>query len=179
MRLIIGKRMRGVVVAAVVLVASAGVLLACGASSNAASAVGGSGSSSQATTQHFKLGQHVKVGNTWIVTVTGFKVVPGDDITSPQAGNKFVEIDVTLQNVSGQQQDASSLLNFTFRDSTGQEYTETFVDGVPSSPDGPVEAGQQIRGSFAYEVPAAQKKFTLAFQSDIFSSGEAIWDLSL
>jgi hypothetical protein len=175
------KRLRGMAVVTVAMAAGAIVLLACGASSNAASTVSGgrSPSATSTTSGHFKIGQQVKVGDTWIVTVNSFKTLPGDDITAPKSGDEFVGADVTVKNVSGSSQTLSSVLNFTFRDSTGQSYDETIVDNAPNAPDGEVDNGGQIRGTLAYEVPTSQKSFTLTFQADITSSGGAVWDLSL
>lgn len=173
-----GARTRIVGTLALVAIAAA-VMLACGggASANSGSTTSG-GSSASNSSKHFKVGDQVKVGNTYVVTVNSVKTSQGDDITQPQSGNTFLIVDVTLKNISNQEQDVSSLLMFTLKDITGQKYDETIVDGT-TSPDGKLEAGDVLRGQIAYEVPKAQHNFTLAFEADITSGGQSIWDVSI
>ena len=158
------------------------VIMACGGSSaNAGTSVGTSGNSttttgSSSSNKHFKVGDQVKVGDTFIVTVNSFKTNPGDEFFKPKSGNKFVVVDVSLKNVSSDEQNISSLLQFTLKDATGQKYTETIISNV-TPPDGKLAAGDIIKGQIPYEVPTAQHDFTFAFEADIISGGQTIWDL--
>lgn len=157
------------------------LILACGDSSANTGTPANSGSSSgntPSTAKHFKVGDQVKVGSTWNVTVNSVTTSQGDDISQPKSGNTFLVIDVSLKNVSSQEQDLSSLIQFTLQDSTGQKYTETILSSA-TPPDGKVEAGSPIRGQMAYEVPQSMHQFTLAFEADITSGGQTIWDLSV
>ena len=158
------------------------VIIACGAASDTASNSGtttnGGGTSSTTKSQHFKVGQQVKVGDTYVVTVNSVKTDAGDDVFKPKDGNTFLIVDVSVKNVSSKEQDLSSLLQFTFKDSSGQKYDETIVSNA-TPPDGKIEAGDVSKGQLAYEVPAAQKSFTLAFEADIVSGGQTTWDLSV
>jgi Domain of unknown function (DUF4352) len=158
------------------------VIMACGSSSSNTGTSVGSSSGSTATrgssnsNKHVKVGDQVKVGDTYIVTINSFKTNPGDDFFKPKSGNKFVVVDVTIKNVSSEERFCSSLLQFTLKDSTGQKYTETIISNV-TPPDGKLAAGDVIRGQIAYEVAASQHNFTFAFEADIVSSGQTIWDL--
>ncbi|HEU4784429.1 MAG TPA: DUF4352 domain-containing protein [Ktedonobacterales bacterium] len=158
------------------------VIMACGGSSaNAGTNVGTNGNStttsgSSTSNKHFKVGDQVKVGDTFIVTVNSFKTNPGDDIFKPKTGNKFVVVDVSLKNVGSDEQDISSLLQFTLKDATGQKYNETIISNV-TPPDGKLATGDIIKGQIAYEVAASQHDFTFAFEADIISSGQTVWDL--
>ncbi len=163
-----------------------GSLLACGESSNNTGTATNTGSSSSGSTptaapaQHFKIGQTVKVGDTWQIVVDSAKTSTGSEFNKPQkSGDVFLIITVSMKNLSNQEQDASSLLQWTLQDSTGQKYTETIDSDAGSSPDGKVEAGMPLKGALAYEVPANMKSFTLAFEADITSSGETIWDITV
>jgi hypothetical protein len=172
-------------IAIVSLLGVVGVLIACSASSNTASAISGGstatagsvGSKSSQGTSHFKVGQQVKLGN-YIVTANSFVTNPGDDFSQPKSGNEFVVVDVTIKNTSTSPEDISSLLNFTFQDSTGQKYDETIISSL-TAPDGTIPAGGLLRGQLPYEVPATQKSFTLIFQPDAFGTDQAVWNLSL
>lgn len=158
------------------------VIMACGGSDNTGTSVGTSNGTtttgSSGGSKHFKVGDQVKVGDTYIVTVNSFKTNPGDDIFKPKAGNTFVVVDVSIKNVSSQEQNLSSLLQFNLKDSTGQKYTETIISGV-TPPDGKLAASDTLRGQLAYEVPTSQHNFTFAFEADAFSSGQTLWDLTI
>lgn len=152
------------------------------ASSSTSTSTGSKGSSAATATsaapQHFKVGDQVKVGSTYIVTVNSVKASQGGEFDQPKAGNQYMIVDVTVQNVSSKEQDFSSLLSFTLKDSTGQKYDQTFISGA-TAPDGKIEANDKARGQLAYEVPTSQHGYTLGFQADFLSSGQTIWDLSL
>ena len=126
--------------------------------------------------QHFTVGQVVKVGDTWQVTVNSVKTSKGEQFLTPTAGNIYLIVDVTLKNTSGQEQTISSALNFSLQDSTGQKYTETLLTSA-TPPDGKVEAGSLLRGQLVYEVPTSQKAFTFNFEADIVAGGQTVWDL--
>jgi len=134
----------------------------------------------QATTaptgQHFKVGQVVKVNDTWQVTVNSVKSSQGEQFLTPSAGNIYFIVDVTIKNLSGQEQTISSALNFSLQDATGQKYTETILTGE-TPPDGKIEANSLLRGQLTYEVPTSQKSFTFNFEPDIVASGQTAWDL--
>ncbi len=128
------------------------------------------------SSQHFKVGDHVAVGDTYMVTVNSVKTSQGDAVFKPKSGHTFLIVDVTVKNTSSEEQTLSTLLQFTLKDSTGQKYDETFTaDTTP--PDGKIATGDQVKGQMAYEVPKSQHDFTLAFEADILSSGQTIWDL--
>jgi hypothetical protein len=137
-----------------------------------------SGNTPAPSTQHFIVGQVVKVGDIWNVTVNSVKKSPGDAISQPKSGNIYLIIDVTMKNVSTQEQNVSSLVSFSLQDSTGQKYTETITDlSDIHAPDGKVEAGALLRGQLVYEVPASLHAYMLSFQADFLSAGQTTWDI--
>ena len=162
-----------------VVVLAAVVFLACGSgSANTGTTTGGSSSTSSSGAKHFKVGDQVKVGDTYVVTVNSVKTSNGDDFSKPKSGNTFLIVDVSIKNVSSKEQNLSSLLQFTLKDSSGQKYDETFTSGA-TAPDGKLAAGDVVKGQIPYEVPTAQHSFTLAFEADIISSGQTMWDLKV
>jgi hypothetical protein len=165
-------------VAAPFLVLALLIILACGTAStggNTGVIVVGTVTAPPAQT-HFKVGQQVKVGSTWLIVVNSVKTSTGDDVFQPASGNIYVVVDVTLKNLSNQPQDVSSVASFTFKDATGQEYTESFTD-IGKPPDGTIAPADLLRGQLVYEVSASQKTFTLAFQASIVDSSVTIWDI--
>ena len=157
-------------------------LIACGESNNTGTLANNASQaqSTPAAASHFKVGDVVKVGDTWQVTVNSVKTSQGDGFSTPDAGDIYVIVDVTVKNISSQQQAISSLLNFTYKAADGtQGKTAILTTGVSPAPDGNVAAGDLVKGDLAYEVPAAQKTGTLSFQADITSTGETVWDIAL
>jgi hypothetical protein len=129
-------------------------------------------------TQHFAVGQVVKVGDTWNVTVNSAKTSKGSGFSTPQkAGDVFLVFSITVKNLSSQEQTISSALSFNLLDSTGQKYTETIYPDAGATLDGKVAAGSLLKGSIVYEVPASMHQFTLSFEPDITSPGQTIWDI--
>lgn len=141
-----GSRQFRIVFGLGVVVLAAAVFLACGSgSANAGSTTTGDTSSSGA--KHFKVGDQVKVGDTYVVTVNSVKTSKGDDISTPKSGNTFLIVDVSIKNVSSKEQDLSSILQFTLKDSSGQKYDETIITGA-TPPDGELAAGDVVKGRF-------------------------------
>jgi hypothetical protein len=128
--------------------------------------------------QHFHVGQLVAVGNIWQITVVSVTTSQGDDFSKPKTGNVYLVITLKLKNISNAEQDISTF-NFVLRDAQGQQYNDTFVSSLPTEPSGKVAAGAPLAGAIPYEVPIGAKKFTYSFQSDLFSGGQTIWDLSV
>jgi F0F1-type ATP synthase membrane subunit c/vacuolar-type H+-ATPase subunit K len=161
------------------LMALALAILACGGGdANSGSTTTGGNSTGSSQQQHFKVGDQVKVGDTFIVTVNSVKTSNGDQFIKPKSGNTFLVVDVTIKNASKSEQNISSLLNFEIKDGAGQKYTETILTDV-TPPDGKIEAGGLLKGQLPYEVPSSQHDFVFSFQADITSSGQSIWDLHI
>ena len=159
------------------LMALALAILACGGGdANSGSTTTGGNSTGSSQQQHFKVGDQVKVGDTFVVTVISVKTSKGDQFIKPKSGNTFLVVDVTIKNASKAEQNVSSLLSFERKDGTGQKYTETILSDL-TPPDGKIEVGGLLKGQMPYEVPSSQHDFTFSFQADITSSGQTIWDL--
>ncbi len=126
--------------------------------------------------QHFKVGQVVKVNTTWLVTINSVKTMSGNTFSTPTAGNTYFIVDVTLNNLSKQEQNVSSALNFSLVDATGQKYTETILIGE-TPPDGKVGANSLMHGQLTYEVPTTQSSFTFTFEPDLIAGALTVWDL--
>ncbi len=130
------------------------------------------------TNQHFAVGQVVKVGDTWEVTINSVKTNTGSEFSRPQySGNVFLLFSITVKNLSSQEQVVSSALNFSLLDASGQKYTETIDPSAGATLNGKVAANSPLKGSIVYEVPASTHQYRLAFEADIVSSGQTIWDI--
>lgn len=128
---------------------------------------------------HFKVGDHVTVGDLWMVTVNSVRTSSGGEFDQPQAGNTYLVLDVTFQNVSSEAQSLSTAMELTLKDEQGQGYNEAYVSFTKSSPGGTVEPGGLTRGEIAYEVPASAHHFTLLFEPGLFGSEVTLWDITI
>ena len=126
---------------------------------------------------HHKIGETVSVDNIWQVTVTKVSTSQGTSLSTPQAGNTLLQVEVTMKNISGQQQTASSLIQYSLRDASGQKYTEDLLTGKVG-PEGAVAAGDPLKGTITYEVPKSMKSFMLDFTAN-FTGQQVSWDITV
>ncbi len=125
------------------------------------------------------IGTPIQAGSSWIVTVTKTQ----ENTTSvfpPKAGDAFLEVSVTVKNISAQQQDISSLLEFSLTDANGGKFSESVSDSnVHATLEASVPAGQTQSGQIAYEVPQSLHSFNLIFDYGLLSGGSStiIWQL--
>ena len=120
------------------------------------------------------VGNPVVVDSTWTVTVNSAKTSSGDSVFTPKNGNTYLIVDVTVKNTSASNQTVSSLIFFSLKDSTGQQYDQAFTD-IGKSPDGTLAPGETLRGQLVYEVPTSQNSFTLSFQADFQGTDLTEW----
>lgn len=129
-------------------------------------------------------GQH-KIGDVvtldgWQVVVNGAKISHGGEFDSPrQAGDVFLEIDVSVTNQTGQNQRFTGFVDFTLKDATGLQYNQAFVSDAPSPPDGNVQSGGKLRGSLAYEVPPTMTSFEFDFSPSLGTNDLATWNITV
>jgi hypothetical protein len=124
---------------------------------------------------HYQVGQTLQIDGTWQVAITTVHTSSGDQYTKPKPGNTFLLIEIAMKNISSQQLTASSLIQYTLRDTTEQTYSETPLSNMPS-PDGTVQAGADLKGTLVYEVPATIHTYTLSFISSV-GRPPVIWDV--
>lgn len=127
------------------------------------------------------LGQPLQAGPNWLATVTNIHTTTISDFP-PQPGHTYLEISLTLKNVSPNTQFVSSLLEFTLADSTGKQYTESVNDTYThQAVDGHLTLNQTLTGQIVYEVPQAQHQFMLVFHYGLpDGSGATVsWQIAL
>ena len=154
------------------------VIMACGGSSANAGTKIGSGAAPTNTakvSKHFKVGDQVNVGDTYVVTINSVKTSHGGEFDSRKSGDIFLVVDLSIKNV-GTEEEIISTLDFTLKDATGQRYDDTYMEGA-TDPGGKLEAGDLVKGQIVYEIPSNQHQFSFAFAPDLFSGGQTVWDL--
>lgn len=167
----------------IVLCIIVGSLIACGESNTGTKAnsseSSSSSSSSSAPTQHFKIGDTVNVGDTWQIVVSNPRTSTGGQFSTLKTGNVYLIVDVSFKNVSKKEVQLFGDADWALKDTSGQKYDNGYTSDAPSAPDGKVEPGDPAKGSLVWEVPASTKQFTLAFENNVWASGQTIWDLSV
>lgn len=128
----------------------------------------------EATLDMHSIGETITIGD-FALTVNGVTFPEGDGFNKPDDGKRFVIVDVTFDNVSGDATNLSSLLQMTLRDSTGQKYDVDLMANVASggsSPDGELVAGEKLRGQVGYQVPIDATGLVFVFDANVFGVGK-------
>lgn len=127
----------------------------------------------------YAIGELVKVDDVQIV-INEVKEVPGTQYFEPEEGNRFVSVDLTLENLGSDDFTVSSLMLFTLKDDTGQEYSIS-ISGIAASggksPDGTIIPGDKLRGQLVYEIPVNASGAVLIFEPDLLGSSSVRFDL--
>lgn len=109
-----------------------------------------------------RIGDVVSSGS-WNVTVNSVSSSRGNGfLYSPQTGNVYLIIDITLKNATATAQTSSTTEQWKLRDAQGQTFDEDIFYST-HSPEGSLRPSQQAHGPIAYEVPQDIHSFTLQF----------------
>jgi uncharacterized protein (UPF0333 family) len=154
-------------------------ILACGSSTDNVGQATTAPTEAPAT-QHFHVGDHVRIGKSWNVTVNSIKRSNGQTFITPKAGKTYIVVTLTVNNISEKEQTISSLLNFSLKGAdSGKKYEQALAGSDNATLDGKIEAGGKMQGDLTYEVDSTEKAFILAFENEVFSSGQTLWDLKI
>jgi hypothetical protein len=124
--------------------------------------------------QHFKLGQTVKIGTTWTITIKSVRRVQD----AVEANINYLVFNIAIRNISATEQTFSSL-SFTLRDQDGQAMDFGIISGVKQSPSGKVESGSPLSGDVVFTVRRAkQQTFSLSYEENVAAPGQTIWDVT-
>jgi hypothetical protein len=105
--------------------------------------------------QTYKVGDSATLGGLKI-TVNSAKDVPATDFFKPEAGMRFVAVDVNFENTTGEPILVSSILMTKLKDGKGTEYDLDIGATVATGgkqPDGEVPANGTLSGPFGYQIP--------------------------
>lgn len=131
-----------------------------------------------AVSQHFKPDELVKVGEVWEITVSNIRTNTGGEYSLLKPGNVYVLIDVNFKNITNEEKSLFGNADWNLKDTQGQKYDAGYTSDA-SPPDGKIEPGGPAKGTLVYEVPATTKEFRLAYEQNMWLSGQTIWDLTV
>lgn len=125
----------------------------------------------------FKVGDTVKT-NDFKITVNKVTVSNGGEVIKPKKGNEFLKTDITVENISKEEQAVSSVMMFKVVDKDGRSYEQAFTENQNGQLDGKVGPGRKITGEYIVEVPKGAKGLQLEFDSSLISSGQVVVNLN-
>jgi hypothetical protein len=122
----------------------------------------------------YQVGEAIKIGDL-VLVVNDVGSPKGDKFNKPKDGQRFVVVDLTIENKSTKEEALSSMLQMSLKDAGGQKYTidlgaTTAAGG--STPDGKLAAGEKLRGKVGFQVPADAKDLVFVFDANVFGSGK-------
>lgn len=129
--------------------------------------------------QTYNVGDIISIGDS-VLVVLGWEVVAGDQFSKPDAGNKFVAVDVLIVNQSKSSASISSLLQVSLKDETAQKYTVDLLATTAAkggSIDGELAPGERVRGKIGFQVPENAQGLQFVFDADVFGAGKVFVNL--
>lgn len=124
--------------------------------------------------QTYNIGDVIAMGTTNI-TVNEVLYPAGDQFNKPNAGFKFLVVDITIENTSATAISVSTLLQMSVKDSGGQKFDVDLMASVASggsSPDGEIAPGEKLRGQVGFQVPENATGLVFVFDADVWGSGK-------
>jgi hypothetical protein len=122
----------------------------------------------------FVVGDIVEIGDLTLI-VNEVTSPPGDEFNKPNADNKFVVVDVTLENKGAEAKNISSMMQMHLKDATGQRYDLDLSASMASggtTPDGEIAPGEKMRGQVGFQVPENAQGLVFVFDADVFGYGK-------
>lgn len=108
------------------------------------------------------------------ITLNGVRTSQGDEYFPPE-NDKFILIDLTIENTTNEAQTVSTLMQMSLMDPESFAYDVAIFADTKGSVDGEIAPGRKVRGEVAFDVPQAD--FYEFIFEDPFVGGQAIWKL--
>jgi len=126
------------------------------------------------TIETYKVGDTVSIGDVKI-TLNGARFSKGSEYFKPEAGEKWLTINATIENQSSEAFASSSIMMFSLYDEDDYSADLAFTNDEKGSLDGEIGAGRKIRGEMSYSVSEGQTQWELIFEPNVFGTGQAIF----
>jgi len=161
------------------------IVIGASGSSTTPQKVGSNGDASAATSNDTKqsvynVGDQIKLGSS-VITVNSVSVSHGGQYTKPQAGNEWVNVNLTIQNTGSSQQYVTTMGQMFVRDADGNSYQVAVTDKMMENPnnslDGAVIANSKRTGWVGFEVPQGATGLQFQYNGSIFGGGTVVVNL--
>ena len=132
------------------------------------------------TEQSYNVGDSVELGDS-IVTVNEIQVSTGGQFSSPQPGNQWVNLNITIENTDSSQKFITTMGQMFVRDSEGNSYQVAVTDKIIESPnnslDGAIIANSKRTGWVGFEVPQDAVKLQFQYNGSIWGGKTIVVDI--
>jgi len=125
----------------------------------------------------FKIGDTVKMGSL-IFTLNSARWDTGDQWISPEANEKWLVLDCTIENTDNKFAVISSIMMFKLYDENNYTRKLQIFADTKGQLDGELGAGRKMSGEIAFSVEKGQTEWEFIFQPQVFGFGQAIFEIT-
>jgi len=123
-----------------------------------------------------KIGDRVKMGDLEFEARSA-RWEEGEDMMGPDDGERWLVIDVEIENIGDESTSISSMLMFSMYDDQNYSVDQSWMADTRGSLDGELGAGRTMAGEIAFEVPEDSEAFEFIFEPTVFGFGQAIYEI--
>lgn len=130
--------------------------------------------------QTYKIGDQIKIGNS-IVTVNEIEFSSGGAYTKPVAGNEWLNLNITIENTSNEQQYVTTLGQMFIKDGEGNSYQVAVTNKSLENPgfglDGSIIAKSKRTGWVGFEIKKGVTGLQFQYNASMFGGKTITVDL--
>jgi hypothetical protein len=130
---------------------------------------------STATPQVYAVGDVIQMGDV-ALSVLGWSQPEGTQIAKPEAGKRFVGVELLVLNQGERAANLSTQAQMSLKDNEERRYTVDLMAGMAlggAAPEGELAPGETVRGPIGFQVPSDAGGLTFVFDGGLFTSGKA------
>lgn len=102
------------------------------------------------------------------ITLNAAKFSRADILGSEPEYDAYLILDVTIENLSEEDNSISSLMSFTLQGSDSFDYSQSLTAKKKGNLDGDIKAGGKLRGQIAYDVSKLDS-YEFSYRNSLFS----------
>ncbi len=128
-------------------------------------------------TKTYKMGDLVDLNGKTMAVNAVSPYTSGNQFLAPKSGNKFVTVDITLQN-NAKDPYTYNALEFKLHDNQDYGYDEAVSDKTPALSTGTIQPGEKTRGFITFEIPTDNTPAKLVYTPGFWNLSQIIIDLT-
>lgn len=136
--------------------------------------------SNEVKSETFKIGDAVKIGNS-VIAINKIETSTGGQYSKPTEGNKWINLNITIENTDSSQQYITTLGQMFLRDGDGNSYQVAVTNKVMENPgfglDGTIIAKSKRTGWVGFEVKNESKNLQFQYNGSMFGGKEVLINL--
>jgi len=130
--------------------------------------------------QIFKVGNSIDVGKA-VITVNNFEFSSGSQFTKPTEGNKWINVNLTIQNKDSSDKYVTTLGQMFIKDGEGNSYqvasTDKTIENINNSLDGNILADSKRTGWVGFEVKDGIDNLQFVYNDSLWFDKKILVDL--